>query len=896
VSADDEREPLRVGRRLEDRYVIEGLLGRGGMGVVLRARDLVAGRAVAIKVVREGDPSRVERFRREGRVMASLRHPGLLAVHSAGVCEVGPYLVCDLVVGARALDEAWVGVPRLQRVAWVRDAARALGVAHAQGIVHRDVKPQNLLVDEAGRLCVTDFGLAVERDVTRLTQAGGLVGTIGYMAPEQVVAHPRGITPATDVWALGVVLHEALTDEPLFAGGSPIEVLSKVCRVDVPAPGSLVPGVPPALDALCLRALARDPEARFQDGEAMARELDAWLEGRSVAPPVRRRRARRGVLVGAAIALAAVVAAVAIARRPAAGESPAALAADALAALGAARPLADDGAPIEALAARLAALRDDAPTRDGALARARVTALVGLARLARGDLDGAVAAEADLGAADDAAVQALRGALAALTPGGEPERARLLLGRAIAGGVARPELRRWRAHAVGRAGLATPADASAVLEDLDLALAAGLAEAGDLRARAFLRRGDLAGAWSAVTALGADAAPLRWEVAVARARAAFDRDALAEAVDALAAERPPGACGPAADTLRARALARAERAVGLLAAERLDPPGVREALDLVRLAHLADPARPFPRPVVSDLLSYATSVRRSDIDHEAALVVARIAPDDAEVQRAVALFVARLRDVHRGQFVPVVERALASCGEGEGALRETLEVHLCRLLSLDAVTFDECAALAATLLARLTDPIARGEVLFARADGRRRAGRSSAEALADVDQALALELADSSALILLRARLLLDLGRHDEALAEGQRFMDHAHVEVGRALEFANAICWSAGRASGDLEAARRSVARVLVHNPALGGWRVRLAWLERALGDPTAPATLRAAAPALLEDPSPAVRALADGAVSAADALTAGDAGAPAALDALVERLEALRRHEPWP
>jgi len=296
-----------------DAYRVEGVLGRGGMGVVYAARDERTGRRIALKLAgpeAADDPRVAERARREGVAAAALRHPGIVRVHAAGTHEGRPYLAFELVEGARHLDEAAAGAPLADRVALVRDAARALGSAHTAGVVHRDVKSANLLVDGAGRVRVADFGLAVLGAEARLTRTGALVGTPAGMAPEQLRGRPVG--PPTDVWALGVVLYELLAGRPPFEAPSLPELVGKVLAVEPPAPSTVDPAVPPALDAVVACALAKAPAARYADGEALARALEAALAAPS--PPRRRRRLRRAAAALAVVAGAAGLGAVAVAR------------------------------------------------------------------------------------------------------------------------------------------------------------------------------------------------------------------------------------------------------------------------------------------------------------------------------------------------------------------------------------------------------------------------------------------------------------------------------------------------------------------------------------------------------------------------------------------------------
>jgi serine/threonine-protein kinase len=289
------------------RFVVLGQLGRGGMATVLRARDVASGREVALKLadVVTDEPQRLERFRREGQIAASLRHPGIVGVHSAGDAGGRPWIAFELVEGARAIDAVARELDAPRRVALVRDAARALGHAHARGVVHRDVKPENLLVDREGRVRVADFGVALMGGQDRLTRTGAAVGTPSYMAPEQVAGERGDVGPWTDVWGLGVVLHEVLTGELPFPARSAGELVAAICSRDVPPPSRR--GAPRGLDPIVAVALAKAPGARYPDADALARDLDAWLGGTPVSA-VAPARARDRRTIAAASAVGGVVA------------------------------------------------------------------------------------------------------------------------------------------------------------------------------------------------------------------------------------------------------------------------------------------------------------------------------------------------------------------------------------------------------------------------------------------------------------------------------------------------------------------------------------------------------------------------------------------------------------
>ena len=264
------------------RYELEGMLGKGAMGVVYRARERASGRRVALKLLETPDAQlRLARFEREGQVTAALRHPGIVRVHATGSLQGKPFLAYELVEDARPLDAAWRDRDLRGRVRLLRDVAAALGYAHARGVVHRDVKPENVLVDGRGRPRVLDFGVAAHASGPRLTQTGAMVGTPAYMSPEQF--RGEGIGPPADVWALGVILYEALTGAQPFTGDSIGELLAQVLRGGLRRPRELERTVPAALEGICLRALEATPALRYPHGDAFAAALDDWLEGRVAA-------------------------------------------------------------------------------------------------------------------------------------------------------------------------------------------------------------------------------------------------------------------------------------------------------------------------------------------------------------------------------------------------------------------------------------------------------------------------------------------------------------------------------------------------------------------------------------------------------------------------------------
>ncbi|MET8233804.1 serine/threonine-protein kinase [Micromonospora sp. NPDC005298] len=329
---------------LSGRYRLDERVATGGMGDVWRASDLVLGRQVAVKVLLPAlvsDPDFIARFRAEARIMAALRHPGIVQVYDCGEDDLpdggrADYLVMEFVDG-EPLSKRIEAAGRLdvsETMSIVAQAAQALNAAHRGGIVHRDVKPSNLLVQEDGTVVLVDFGVARSTNVTSITSANAVPGTALYMAPEQAAGRP--VSGATDIYALGAVAYCCLTGGPPFTGDNPLQVA--VRHLD-DEPPELPHEIPEAVRALVSRALAKDPLDRFSSGAAMAEAARTAVTGgepptamatsvplRDAGPgtrtdvpvgaavaPAGRRRGRRGALVGAAatvlVAVTALVAA-----------------------------------------------------------------------------------------------------------------------------------------------------------------------------------------------------------------------------------------------------------------------------------------------------------------------------------------------------------------------------------------------------------------------------------------------------------------------------------------------------------------------------------------------------------------------------------------------------------
>jgi eukaryotic-like serine/threonine-protein kinase len=275
-----------IDRVFDRRYVIKRKLGSGGMADVYLAEDQELGRRVALKLLNDrhaADDQFVERFRREAQSAAGLNHPNIVSIFDRGRAE-GTYYIAMEYLDGRTLKELLVRngpTPIPIAIDYARQILGALSFAHRNGIIHRDIKPHNIVVGGDGRLKVTDFGIA-RSGASQMTEAGSIVGTAQYLSPEQARGAP--VDPRSDLYSLGIVLYEMLTGNVPFTGDTPVEIAMKHLSQIPEPPSKLRPEVPHDLDAVVMRALAKEPDQRYGSTEEMDADLARVARGVAVAP------------------------------------------------------------------------------------------------------------------------------------------------------------------------------------------------------------------------------------------------------------------------------------------------------------------------------------------------------------------------------------------------------------------------------------------------------------------------------------------------------------------------------------------------------------------------------------------------------------------------------------
>jgi beta-lactam-binding protein with PASTA domain/tRNA A-37 threonylcarbamoyl transferase component Bud32 len=274
-----EREPIVLGGR----YRVEEELGRGGMAKVYRGNDTVLGRPVAVKILAPqfaDDPSFVDRFRREAQAAARLNHPNLVSVYDTGSDDGIHFIVMEYVEG-KTLADYLTGGGRImpQRAIEIAEAvSQALTAAHAQGVIHRDIKPGNIMITPSGDVKVADFGIArMIASAETIAQTAAVLGTAAYLSPEQAQGQP--VDQRSDLYSLGCVLYEMVAGRPPFTGDSPVAVASKQVLEQPVPPSRLNPDVSPQLEAVIMRTLAKNPANRYESAEEFRRDLERARRG-----------------------------------------------------------------------------------------------------------------------------------------------------------------------------------------------------------------------------------------------------------------------------------------------------------------------------------------------------------------------------------------------------------------------------------------------------------------------------------------------------------------------------------------------------------------------------------------------------------------------------------------
>ena len=266
----------RKGMVVDERYRLDHKIGSGGMAEVWLAEDTELDRNVAIKILHDRFAQVkefVQRFQREAQSAAGLQHPNVVGIFDRGIFDDTYFIAMEYVDGPSLKDLVKGGMGVQDAIDFTRQILGAARFAHRKGIIHRDLKPQNVLIDGEGRARVADFGIARGGENSDITATGSVMGTAQYLSPEQAQGKPT--TPRSDIYSIGVILYEALTGRVPFEGESAVAVALKQVSEAPRRPSAINPDIPPAVDAVVMRALAKDPDARFKDADAFLRALDA---------------------------------------------------------------------------------------------------------------------------------------------------------------------------------------------------------------------------------------------------------------------------------------------------------------------------------------------------------------------------------------------------------------------------------------------------------------------------------------------------------------------------------------------------------------------------------------------------------------------------------------------
>ncbi|MCA1321353.1 Stk1 family PASTA domain-containing Ser/Thr kinase [Bacillus tianshenii] len=272
---------MLIGKRLNDRYKIMEVIGGGGMANVYLAHDMILDRDVAVKVLRldfANDEEFIRRFRREAQSATSLDHPNIVSIYDIGEEDDIYYIVMEHVSGKtlKQYIQQFAPIEQYNTVEIMQQLTSAIAHAHENGIIHRDIKPQNILIDDYGTIKVTDFGIAMALSSTTITQTNSLLGSVHYLSPEQ--ARGSLATKKSDVYALGIVMFEMLTGRLPFSGESAVSIALKHLQSETPSPKRWNPAIPQSLENVVLKSMAKDPNHRYASVEAMLEDLNTVLD------------------------------------------------------------------------------------------------------------------------------------------------------------------------------------------------------------------------------------------------------------------------------------------------------------------------------------------------------------------------------------------------------------------------------------------------------------------------------------------------------------------------------------------------------------------------------------------------------------------------------------------